>query len=806
MLSLVLSLIFLSVTTVRSKEITKLNSEFNLDASDYGEGILRLVLKPNKDWFYEVDSVVVREPVVGELQSKCDGASCTISSGNCAITTTVEGNRFQANYQCAGSMLTSVDLSLDHLEEPSVNFSFPVAQRLYGIPEHSMDLALKGDVTYLMYNTDAFQYKINDPQPLYGSIPFLIAHSVKVTTGVLFLNSAGMKVKVLSENGMGCQWDAEAGLVDLFFFPGPTPALVQQQHASITGPTILPPYFSLGFHQCRWNYRSTEDSLGVDQGFDQHNLPYDVLWLDIEHTDNKKYFTWDKDTFPDPKLLVGTLASKGRKLVTIKDPHVRVEPGYFVHDEAMQGDYYVKSSSGDGPYVGQCWPGRSSWPDFYNKRTRDWYATFFHHDRYEGGSHDVHTWVDMNEPSIFDGPEKTIRRDAKHTSDSGKLVDNKYIHNIYSLYTVMSAHQGHLESSKGLDHVKRPFILTRSFFSGSQRYSAMWTGDNMAKWDHLQNSFPELLSLSVSNYVFIGADAGGFFFDPSEELFVRWMQAAVFYPFMRTHSHLETKRREPWMFGGAATDRIRAALALRYSLLPYIYTQFFISHRTGSTIMRPLFYEFPHEEQFYDEQYTFMFGPSLLASPVINEGETEKVIPIPSGSKWYSYATGEVVLPGQHRVKVDMDSIPFFLRGGHIIPAKLRMRRGTFGTKHDPFTLYVALNDKGNSAGELFIDDGESFNYESGAYIHRLLSFTDGRLVNTVHPNSTANAMFTAKNRVERIIILGYEGKPKVAMIEVPTQSVIMGREVDCEIEDGSLVLRNPDLPISDDWTIVLKR
>nr|CCC94599.1 unnamed protein product [Trypanosoma congolense IL3000] len=796
----------LLISTANCKEILSLNSGHFLDVVDYGGGILRAAVKPRKDWFYEVDSVVVKNPVAGEIQPKCEGTSCTVTSENCALSTVVDDQKIQLSYACGGLRLASVEVPQDRLEEPSLTMRFPKAHRLYGIPEHSMDLPLKDNATYEMFNTDAFQYKINNPEPLYGSIPFLLAHSKEVSTGILFLNSAGMNVKVLTENGLGCQWDAEAGLVDLFFFPGPTPALVQQQHASITGPTALPPYFSLGFHQCRWNYRSTEDSLSVDHGFDQHNLPYDTLWLDIEHTDNKKYFTWDKDTFPDPKVLVKALAASGRKLVTIKDPHVKVESGYYVYDEAMSGNHFVKNADDEEPYVGQCWPGRSSWPDFYNKRTRDWYATLFHHDRYEGGSHDVHTWVDMNEPSVFEAPDKTLRRDARHTSDSGNVVDHKFIHNIYSLYTVMAAHQGHIESSKGLNHVKRPFILTRSFFSGSQRYAAMWTGDNMARWDHLQNSFPELLSLSISNYVFIGADAGGFFFDPSEELFVRWIQASVFYPFMRTHSHIETKRREPWVYGDAATDRIRAALALRYSLIPYIYTQMFIAHRTGSTIMRPLFYEFPHEEQFYDEQYTFMFGPSLLVSPVVKEGETEKQIPIPSGSKWYSYTTGEVVPPGNHHMKVDMDTIPMFLRGGHIIPVKLRIRRATLAMKHDPYTLYVALNEKGNSAGELFIDDGESFDYESGAYIYRYLTFSDGKLTNRAHPNSTASSLFTAKNKVERIVIFGYEGKPSVAMVEVVTQSIKVGKEIEYDVKGGALVLKNPGLHIGEDWVIVLKK
>lgn len=799
-------LFLLALACVGAKEIARLDSQTALDVRSYGAGILRLTLRPLTESFYEVEDVVVRDAEEGGIESTCEELRCVVRSGSCVITTNVAEETFHATHKCGDFVLTSVQVSLATIEKPSVTFTFPSARRLYGIPEHATDLALRKNTTYYMHNTDAFQYTIGSAQALYGAIPFLLAHSVNVSTGVLFLNSASMTVEVLGGDDVACKWDAVVGLVDLFFFPGPTPSMVEKQHASITGSTLMPPYFSLGHNQCRWNYRSTKDCLSVDEGFDKHNLPYDVLWLDIEHTDKKKYFTWDKHNFPEPKLLVSALASKKRKLVTIKDPHVKRESGYFVYDEAKEGKHFVKSSDGQGDHEGKCWPGDSLWVDFYNKRTRDWYATLFHHERYEGGSHDVHTWVDMNEPSVFDGPEKTIHDDVLHTSDSGKLVANKYLHNMYSLYSVMAAYQGHIETSKGPTDVKRPLILTRSFFSGSQRYSAMWTGDNMARWDHLQNSFPELLSLSVSNYPFCGADVGGFFFEPSEELFVRWMQAGIFYPFLRAHAHLETKRREPWTFGDNATNRIRNALALRYSLLPYLYTQFFHSNRTGSIILRPLFYEFPHDETLYDEQYTFMFGPALLASPVLVENMMEKDVVLPAGNVWYSYPTGEAAPTGILRMNVDMDTIPLFFRGGYIVPAKLRLRRNVPSAQHDPFTLYVALNERGNSEGELFVDDGESFNYQLGEYIHRRFTFTENRLTCTTHPETTSlQSSIQVDNLVERVIIFGYKGQLKRVLVAMASQAISEGRGIRHQFQGGTLVLHKPDLPIRDDWSIILE-
>eukprot|EP00658_Telonema_sp_P-2_P005120 TRINITY_DN11924_c0_g1_i1.p1 TRINITY_DN11924_c0_g1~~TRINITY_DN11924_c0_g1_i1.p1 ORF type:complete len:178 (-),score=50.52 TRINITY_DN11924_c0_g1_i1:169-702(-) len=161
----------------------------------------------------------------------------------------------------------------------------------------------------------------------------------------------------------------------------------------------------------------------------------------------------------------------------------------------------------------------------------------------------------MNEPSVFNSPEVTMDRDAIHRTADGTEVKHRYLHNMYGFYHTMAAYEGHLLRSRELNtgKINRPFILTRSFFAGSQRYCAMWTGDNMAKWDHLEKSIPMLLTLSLSNFPFVGADVGGFFFNPSSELMTRWMQAGAFYPFFRAHAHLETKRREPWLFADETT-------------------------------------------------------------------------------------------------------------------------------------------------------------------------------------------------------------------------------------------------------------
>ena len=242
---------------------------------------------------------------------------------------------------------------------------------------------------------------------------------------------------------------------------GPTPAEVTHQYSTLTGNTYLPPLFSIGYHQCRWNYRDQPDVLAVDDGFDEHEMPYDVLWLDIEHTDGKRYFTWDKRLFPEPAKMQNTLAGHTRKMVNIVDPHIKRDNGYYVHKEATSQGMYVKDVSGKD-YEGWCWPGSSSYLDFTAPKVRDFWAGKFALDSYQGSTSSLYIWNDMNEPSVFNGPEITMPKDAVHHGN----WEHRDVHNLYGYYLHMATSQG--LSQRG-DANMRPFVLSRAFFSGTQR-------------------------------------------------------------------------------------------------------------------------------------------------------------------------------------------------------------------------------------------------------------------------------------------------------------------------------------------------
>uniref|UniRef100_A0A674D0E5 Neutral alpha-glucosidase AB n=1 Tax=Salmo trutta TaxID=8032 RepID=A0A674D0E5_SALTR len=699
----------------------------------------------------------------------------------------------------------------------SLDFSLPGVENVYGIPEHADSLKLKatdGGDPYRLFNLDVFQYEVFNPMALYGAIPVMLSHSAQRTMGIFWLNAAETWVDI-SSNTAGktvfgqmldyvqgssetpqtdVRWISESGIIDVFIMLGPTPTDVFSQYASLTGTQAFPPLSALAYHQCRWNYNDQEDVAAVDQGFDDHDIPYDFIWLDIEHTDGKRYFTWDPHKFPQPKDMLQGLLDKRRKMVTIVDPHIKVDSSYKIHNEIRSKGFYVKSKDG-GDYEGWCWPGNSGYPDFTNPEMRAWWASMFAYDQYEGSMENMYTWNDMNEPSVFNGPEVTMHKDALHGN-----WENRDLHNLYGFYVQRATAEGLIERSGG---VERPFVLARAFFAGSQRYGAVWTGDNAAEWDHLKISIPMCLSLGLVGVSFCGADVGGFFKSPSTELLVRWYQTGAYQPFFRAHAHLDTPRREPWLFGPENTALIREAVRQRYALLPYWYQLFYHAHHSGQPVMRPLWVEYPQDTATFSMDDQFLLGRDLLVHPVTEEGARGVTAYLPGkGEVWFDVHTFQKHNGAQNLyIPVTISSIPVFQRGGSIIPRKARVRRSSSCMEHDPYTLFVALSPKRFAQGELYIDDGHTFNFDKQKqFIHRRFSFANNALSSR---NLAPGSQFTTFSWIEKIVILG-ASKPSKATLKTPD-----GKESLLEFEfDTSmsvLTLRKPGVNAGLDWTVVLQ-
>ncbi|KAB7503946.1 Neutral alpha-glucosidase AB [Armadillidium nasatum] len=722
-----------------------------------------------------------------------------------------------------------------------VDINFIGSKQVYGIPEHADSFKLKdtssGD-PYRLYNLDVFEYELDNPMALYGSVPVIISHTSKITAGIFWHNAAEtwVDVKYLpdknvvssltglfsgSENEIpqaSTRWISEAGIVDLFIMLGNRPMDVFRQYAKLTGTTNLPPMFSLGYHQSRWNYNDEEDVQQVHDNFDKYNLPLDVIWLDIEHTDGKRYFTWDKHKFPHPIEMTTNLTARGRKLVNIVDPHIKKDSNYFFYQENHDLDYYVKTKDGneyeevDGKLVLKVSGGvgleRLVTSILQIIAAREHYINTYSLDRYQGSTLDTFIWNDMNEPSVFNGPEITMQKDNIHP---GLGVEHREMHNVNGLLFLIvvsfycslkhsATYEGLLRRSNGK---LRPFVLTRAHYSGTQRTSAVWTGDNTAEWGHLRISVPMLLSLSVTGITQVGSDVGGFFGSPDDHLLSRWYQAAAYSTFFRAHAHIDTKRREPWLFDVETLNIIREALRDHYRILPYMYTLFYENEVIGAPPIRPLWVEFPSDETTFDIDYEYMLGPSLLVRPIVDEGAVTGSVYFPHG-QWYDLKDLSVFTgPSTQTVAAPRDKIPVYVRGGRILPRKDRTRRSSILMREDPYTIYVALDIDGKAEGSLYIDDEHTMEYKSLKFLYLHFNFEGGILSSRI---IDPLGRYLSKSWIERVVILGLKNEPsKVTMSSSSgTKTLETAFEKSKTGSGTKLVVRKPGINIGETFTLTL--
>ncbi|NXW55644.1 GANC glucosidase, partial [Eurystomus gularis] len=699
-----------------------------------------------------------------------------------------------------------------------MDFSLHGFEHIYGIPQHAEALLLKntsdGDA-YRLYNLDIFGHKIHDKIGIYGSVPLLLAHKPNRTSGIFWLNSSetlvDIRTKAVAEHvpsGSAAEtakqravpltdvrWMSESGIIDVFLLMGPAALDVFKQFARLTGTQALPPLFSLGYHQCRWNYEDEQDVKVVDAGFDEHDIPYDVIWLDIEHTDGKRYFTWDKKKFQNPRKLQEHLRKKKRKLVVIVDPHIKVDPMYPVYSQAKDKGYFVKDRNGQD-FEGICWPGSSCYLDFTNPEVRKWYADQFAFKTYKESTNILFVWNDMNEPSVFKGAELTMQKDAVHYNN----WEHREVHNLYGFYQQMATAEGLIRRSSGKE---RPFVLTRSFFAGSQKYGAVWTGDNTAEWGYLKISIPMLLTISMAGISFCGADVGGFIGDPEPELLVRWYQAGAYQPFFRGHSNMESKRREPWLFGEKNTQIIREAIRERYVLLPYLYTLFYRAHTAAEPVMRALWIEFPGKIETFGVENEYMLGNALLVHPVTEqEAKTVGVLLPGSEEIWYHFRKFKRMEgPGTVKIPVTLENIPVFQRGGTVIPLKTTAGKSTEWMIDVSYELRVALDTEACAVGELYLDDGHSFQYlHKKQFLYRKFTFHKNILSSSCADES---GQYHTTCVVERVIVLGFGQQPTsvtACCMDGKAKEVVFTYNT----KTSALTLENLALSVDADWKICI--
>ncbi len=594
-------------------------------------------------------------------------------------------------------------------KEIAVWKAMPHDEFYFGLGEKSGSLDRKGK-SYVNWNSDIPAYKA-DTDPLYQTIPFFYGIKKGNAYGIFFDNTYRSYFNFGKEHPEQYSFGAVDGEMNYYFIYGPKPKDVLQKFNALTGTMPMPPKWSIGFQQCRWSYYPETRVREIAQNFRSRKIPCDVIYLDIHYMDAYKCFTWDNTRFPDPKQMTTDLAKNGFKVVTIVDPGIKKEDGYWVYDEGMKGNHFAKYPDGK-PFVGTVWPGACVFPDFTKNDSRDWWGSLYK-SLVDVGIKGF--WNDMNEPSVFDSPNKTFSLDVMHEAN-GNPSDHRKNHNVYGMQMARGTYEGLLK----LKPNERPFVLTRAGYAGIQRYSSIWTGDNISNWDHLEMAIPMCLGLSISGNPFIGTDIGGFVGNPSGELFARWMQLGVFTPLMRAHSVIDAMNKEPWEFGPEFEIINKKSIEMRYRFLPYIYTQFYNASTEGTPIMKPLVYDYPEDGNTLWKDDLFLFGDALLVAPVIEERATKRGVYLPAG-EWYDYWSNEKISGGKDiTVDAPIDKLPLFVKAGSIIPTQ-QVVQYTDEEPIDPLTLEIFPGDVAQT--EWYEDDGISFDYKKGNYMLRKATF-----------------------------------------------------------------------------------
>ncbi|WP_339713162.1 glycoside hydrolase family 31 protein [uncultured Kriegella sp.] len=578
------------------------------------------------------------------------------------------------------------------------------AESFYGMGDKATHSNLKGK---RVNNWAMDQYAFGkDQEPLYKAIPFYMGLHNNIAYGLFFDNTFRSYFDFAHERRNVTSFWADGGEMNYYFFYGPKMPDVVKSYTDLTGTPEMPPLWVLGFHQSKWSYYPEKRVKEVTKKFRDLKIPCDAIYLDIDYMEGFRCFTWNNNYFPNPKKMVQELSDDGFKTVAIIDPGIKVDKDYWVYQQAKDNDFFCKR--GDGPYMrGKVWPGECNFPDFTNPDVREWWATLYKELIGDIGVKAV--WNDMNEPAVMEVPTKTFPLDVRHDYD-GHPCSHRKAHNIYGTQMARATYEG----VKKYVYPKRPFVITRSAYSGAQRFTSTWTGDNVATWEHLWIANVQVQRMCMSGFSFVGSDIGGFAEQPNGELFARWIQLGIFHPFCRVHSSGDHGDQEPWSFGTEVTNIVRKFIELRYQLLPYLYTMFWNYHKDGTPMIQPLVHYDQEDTQTHFRTDEFIFGKQILVCPVQEPNAQGRRMYVPRG-KWYNYWTEETIVGGKERwVIADIDKIPLFIKEGAIIPKyPVQQYVGEIEITELVLDVYFKI---GSESSTVYEDGQDGFDYKKGRY------------------------------------------------------------------------------------------
>ena len=612
---------------------------------------------------------------------------------------------------------------------------------VYGLGEMPRGINKRG-WHYIANNTDESRHS-EDKLSFYGAHNFLLVRDGSTCFG-LFVDFPG---KVYYDIGYSrhdlLSFHTETPDYDLYLLSGGNENAICKEFRTLIGRSYIPPKWAFGLAQSRWGYKTEEDVREVARQYKEHDLPLDMICMDIEYMQDYADFTVNKERFPDLTKLSADLKAQGIRLVPIIDAGVRVDPNDSTCTEGLEKGYFCKKADGT-PFVAAVWPGKAYFADFLRPEVREWFG---HKYKALTDCGIEGFWNDMNEPSLFYSPERlraflddmaALREKDNieqeeffprvvggamglmnspadyasfyHEAD-GRKVRHDQVHNLYGGSMTRAAGEAFADLRPG----QRTLLYSRSSFIGSHRYGGIWLGDNNSSWAQLLANIQMMPSVQMCGFLYSGADLCGFSCDTTPDLALRWLEFGLLTPLMRNHSAVGTRMQEYYRFP-EVLPAVRNMIRLRYALLPYLYSEFMKAALENTSYFRPLAFDYPDDPDAREVEDQLLLGEGLMAAPVYVQNAHGRHVYLPEPMKLLRLRAvddyDEEILPaGHHYIRCALDEMLLFIRPGHIIPVA-QPANNTAELDDASLTLWSFLPNGESAEYRMYRDDGVTTEYE----------------------------------------------------------------------------------------------